>query len=122
MFNIKAMGAVAGLLQNKDKLVAAGQRVKATLDERPAVGESGGGAVKVTINGSLQVKKIELTPALAASMGTDQTSSNKAAKLIAEAVNDGLAKGKERMAEALRKEAKDLGLDDLPFDISKLLS
>ncbi len=119
MLNFKSMGAVAGLLQNKDKLIDAGKRVRQGLDDRPAEGQSGGGAVRVTVDGALRVRTVELSSALTA--GSDDASREQAHRLIADAVNDALDKAKLRMAESMRAEAKDLGLDDLPFDISKLL-
>lgn len=122
MLNFKSMGAIAGLLQNKDRLIEAAQRVRRGLDDNPPIGESGGGAVRVTINGSLKVQSVQLSPGLTAGLGADAASADQASALIAEAVNDGLDKAKARMADALQREAKDMGIDDLPFDLTKLLS
>ena len=119
MFDFKTMGALASLLQNKQKLVDAGQRIKQGLDDRPAVGEAGGGAVRISVDGSLKVRSVELSSALTAA--GDDTTREQAERLIAEAVNQAMDLAKQRMAEAMRAEARELGIDDLPFDVSKLL-
>lgn len=119
MLNFKSMGAVASLLQNKDKLLDAGKRIRQDLDDQPAQGEAGGGAVRVSVDGSLRVRTVELSNAITS--GGDDASRQQAERLVAQAVNEAMDKAKLRMAESMRAEAKDLGLDELPFDISKLL-
>src|SRR5690349_16160820 len=69
---LKAMGAVASLLKDKDKLREIGARIKQRAEETRAAGEGGGGAVRVTVNGQMRVLEVELTPALVAGMAADE--------------------------------------------------
>ena len=120
---LKAAGQLAGMLKDLPKLQGLVEDVRTRLASTRVEGSAGGGAVRAVAFCDIRIDTVTLDPSvfhgIAGGSAADQSYAN---RLIAEAVNDGLAKGKERMAEALRKEAKDLGLDDLPFDISKLLS
>lgn len=117
---LKAMGALAGLVQNKDRLRAAADRVRASLDRDPPIGQAGGGAVRAAIDGKLRVRRLTFDPALAAGLSGDGAAREEAERLIAEAVNDGLERAKTRLAGAVQAEAKALGIDELPFDLGKL--
>lgn len=117
---LKAMGALAGLVQNKDRLRAAAERVRASLDRDPPVGEAGGGAARAAIDGKLRVRQLTLDPALAAGLAGEGSAREQAERLIAEAVNDGLGKAQARLAAAVQAEAKALGIEELPFDLGKL--
>ncbi len=119
---LKAMGALAGLVQNKERLRAAADRVRASLDTDPPVGEAGSGAARATINGKLRVETLTLDPALAAGLAADAASRAHAEGLIRDAVNDGLEKAKQRLASAVEAEAKELGIDELPFNVGKLFT
>lgn len=85
---LRAMGAVAGLLKDREKLRAAGQRIKDTTAAARATGEAGGGAVRVVASGRLRIVSMELTPALVAGMAADDRTRELAGSLIADAVND----------------------------------
>ena len=63
--SLKSMGAVASLLQNKDKLEAVGTRVKQRVDELRVEGSSGQGAVRATVTGTMAMVGLHLEPALA---------------------------------------------------------
>ena len=69
--SLKSMGAVASLLQNKDKLEAVGTRVKQRVDELRVEGSSGQGAVRATVTGTMAMVGLHLEPALAAGMSAD---------------------------------------------------
>jgi nucleoid-associated protein EbfC len=118
--NLKAMGAVAGLLQNQDKLKGAMERVKRSLAEMRLSGESGGGAVRSVVSGDLRVVSVEIGPAVATGLSSD-SSRRMAEVLIAEAVNDGLRKAQAAARDAISAEAKALGLPDLPAGLGGLL-
>jgi nucleoid-associated protein EbfC len=118
----KAMSAMASLMQNKDKLKAAGQRIKEQSQEVRATGESGGGAVRVTVNGQMKVLSVELAPALISGMAADDQTRDLAGSLIAEAVNNASALAQAQVKSILEKEARELGLPDLPTDITGLLT
>lgn len=119
---MKAMGAIAGLLKNKDKLAEAAARVKRTLDDRPAMGEAGGGAVRVTVGSELKVTRVEITPAVVAGMTSGAAALQQIEELIADATNDALKRAQERIKEAIDREAKELGIEGLGDQIGGLLS
>lgn len=118
--NLKAMGAVAGLLKNQDKLKSAMERVRRTLADTRLTGESGGGAVRAIVTGDLRVLSIEVGPALATGLAAD-SSRRMAETLITEAVNDGLRKAQAEAGRVMSAEAKELGLPDLPGGLSGFL-
>jgi DNA-binding protein YbaB len=119
---LKSMSALAALMQNKDKLKAAGERIKSKSQEIRATGEGGGGAVRVTVSGQLKVLSVELQPALVAGMAADVRTRELAGNLIAEAVNNANQSAQAQMKALIDKEARELGLPDLPADISGLLT
>jgi hypothetical protein len=119
---MKAMGAIAGLLKNKEKLAEAAARVKRTLDDRPAMGEAGGGAVRVTVGSELKVTRVEIAPAVVAGMTSGAAALQQIEELIADATNDALKRAQERIKEAIDREAKELGIEGLGDQIGGLLS
>lgn len=118
---MKQMGAIAGLLKNKEKLAEAGARVKRTLDERPVTGEAGGGAVRVTVGGEMRVQRVEIAPAVAAGIGAGDEARRQIEGLIAEATNDAMRLAQLRLKEAIDREAQELGLDGLGDQLGGLL-
>lgn len=118
----KAMGAVAALLKDKDKLRAAGDRIKTAAAEIRGHGVGGGGAVRATVDGRMKVLSIELEPPLVAGMAADDKTRAQAGALIAEAVNDALAKAQAKMQEVINKEARDLGLPEMSGELRGLLT
>lgn len=119
---MKAMGAIAGLLKNKDQLAEAAARVKRTLDDRPAVGEAGGGAVRVTVGAEMKVGRVEIAPAVVAGMTSGAAALQQIEGLIADAANDALKRAQERVKEAIDREARELGIDGLGDHLAGLLS
>ena len=121
---MRAMSAVAGLLKNKDKIQAALERVKSSAHTLRAQGEAGGGAARATVDGTLRVLAVEISPALAAGMAADERTRELAASLIAQAVNDAMTTARTRLAELVESEARAAGIDlgDLPMlgDLRKL--
>jgi DNA-binding protein YbaB len=118
--NLKAMGAVAGLLKNQDKIKGAMERVKRTLAGTRVNGESGGGAVRAVVTGDLRVLSIQVDPALGAGLA-DASARSAAEALIVEAVNDGLRKAQAEAGRVMSAEARELGLPDLPGGLGGLL-
>ena len=109
----KAMGAIAGLMGKKGEIKAAIERVKEKSGRTTVTGSGGGGAVKAVVSGHLKVVSIELSPALAAGIATDERTRALAGNLIAEAVNDGLKQAQDMLKESIAAEAKALGLPDI---------
>lgn len=124
---MKAMGALAGLMKNKDKMEAAGKRVRDKMERTRCTGEAGGGAARAVVTGTMRVETVELSPALVAGLGGmagiggDAKTQEMAGMLIAEAVNSALRQAQERMREAVNVEAKELGMEGVVPDLSRLL-
>lgn len=108
----KAMGAVAGLMKDKDRLREVSERVRTRLEAVRAEGRAGGGAVRVEVSGVGVVLSVHIEPAMAVGFADDE-SRGAAELLIAEAVNDGIAKAKEAAQSIIEDEAEELGLGDM---------
>jgi DNA-binding protein YbaB len=119
---MKAMGAMAALLKDKERLRESAQRIKLRAAEVRAEGEAGGGAVRATVDGTMKVLRVEMQPALVAGMAADEKTRELAGSLIADAVNAAIQNAQEKMKGVMAQEAKDMGLPDLPGDIGSLLS
>lgn len=109
----KTMGAIAGLMGKKGEIKAAVERVKEKSARTTVTGSGGGGAVKAVVSGQLKVISIEISPALAAGIGTDERTRVLAGNLIVEAVNDGLRQAQDALKDQIGAEAKALGLPEL---------
>ena len=116
----KAMGAIAGLMKDTDRLKDAAERVKNQLESTEVTGEAGGGAVRVVVSGSACVLSVCVEPALAAGFG-DESSRAMAEGLIAEAVNDALARARVAGQKVVEREAEAMGLGDILPDLRGLL-
>lgn len=115
--NLKALGALAGIMQNKDKLRGVAEKFREKLARVSVVGTSGGGAVRVTVTGKLRVADVQLDPALIAGLQTGAGGRTMAQSLVREAVNDALDKAQAIIQEEADKQARELGLPGLPgFD------
>ncbi|HYE02370.1 MAG TPA: YbaB/EbfC family nucleoid-associated protein [Phycisphaerales bacterium] len=112
--NLKAMGALAGLMKNKDGLRAAGERVKRRLTEVRAAGQAGGGAVRVTTDGQMRVVEVVLDPALVRGLVGDPPGAAQAAELIRDAVNEALRQSQALAQREVAREAEALGLPEIP--------
>jgi DNA-binding protein YbaB len=119
---LKAMGAVASLLKDKEKLKAAGDRIKSAAAATRATGEGGAGAVRVTVDGKMRVITVELQPALVSGMAADDRTRELAGTLIAEACNNAMASAQAKMQVVIEKEADALGLPGLGGQLAGLLS
>jgi len=109
MFNqMKAMGAVAGLLKNKEKLKEKAEEVKLKLETTRVFGESGGGAVRVTCTCRLVIERIEIAPALASSGDTAQLE-----QLVEQGVNEALENAQEQAKSIIAQAAEEMGLGDI---------
>lgn len=119
--NLKAMQAVAGLMKNKEKLVEAGERIKAKTDALRVTGQAGGGACRATVTGRMAVVDLVLDPALLAGMSVDEKTRSLATGLIKDAVNDAMAKAQEQVKAMIAKEAEALGLPGVSDQLSGFL-
>ncbi len=119
--NLKAMQSIAGLLKNKDKLVEAGERIKAKSDALRVVGSAGGGACRATVTGRMEVVDLVLDPALLSGMAVDEKTRSLATNLIRDAVNDGLKQAQSQVKDMIAREAEALGLPGVSDQLSGLL-
>ncbi|MCA9292340.1 MAG: YbaB/EbfC family nucleoid-associated protein [Phycisphaerales bacterium] len=111
---MKAMGALAGLLRDKDKIQRMGDQFKAKLAQMRITGVAGGSQVRVTISGNMQVSEVFIDPD-AVAQGTDALQD-----LVREATNDALQRAQAVIAEETQKMSQELGLPAMP-GIEKLL-
>lgn len=119
--SLKAMGTLGALMKNKDKIAEAAKRVKDELARLRVEGVAGGGVVRAVASGEMKILSIDISPALGAGLGASDADRAMASALIAEAVNEALAKARDRAQEMIRREAQALGLPDIPADIGGLL-
>lgn len=106
----KAMGALAGLLKDKDRLRQMTEQFKEKMERTRVTGAAGGGAVRVTISGKLRVTDIEIQPAL----GSGDASRVELQNLLIEATNDALERVQELIQAEATRRAQELGLPDMP--------
>lgn len=111
--NLKSLGALAGLMQNKDKLREAAGRFRETLDRMRVTGEAGGGAVRVTVTGKLRVEEVFLDPALVAGLQAGEGGRAMAQALIRDACNAAMERAQALVHEQADKQARELGLPGL---------
>jgi nucleoid-associated protein EbfC len=116
----KMMGAVAGLLKNRDGIKAAGERIQARLDELRIEGESEGGLARAVVTGKMQVVSITVSETLASGLGSG-TDRSLAEVLIAEAVNDALRQAQVAVTAAIDEEGESLGLPGLGEQLGQIL-
>lgn len=108
---MKMLGALSGILKNRDKLAGAGDRIKAKLAAVKVTGQSTGGGVKAIVSGALVVQKIELSPQVVQQINAGGVTRDGATQLICEAVNDAIAAAQVEIKKAVDEEAKTLGLE-----------
>ncbi|MCC6285906.1 MAG: YbaB/EbfC family nucleoid-associated protein [Phycisphaerales bacterium] len=117
---LKAMTAMAGLLKNQDQIKGAIERVAQRLAQARVTGEAGGGAVRVTMSGKMDVVDVALAPALAAGLG-DEPTRQRAEFMIAEAMTLAQTRARHLAREVINREAGALGLPALPDDLGGVL-
>jgi DNA-binding protein YbaB len=113
--SLKAAGALASLMKNKEGLKQAGERIKQRLSELRAGGGSGGGAVRATMSGDMKLIDIHLDPPVCMALASnDQKSREQVQQLIVEAVNNASDIAKAMAQREMAKEAEGLGLGGMP--------
>lgn len=110
----KAMGAIAALMKDKDRLRETIEEFKAKTASISVTGSAGGGAVRVTVSGTLRVTDVHLDPALVAGLQHGEGGRTMAQALIRDAVNDALHQAQALVHEEADRRARDLGLPGLP--------
>ncbi len=108
----KAMGAVAGLMKNKERLQEAGEELKERLAAIRAEGEAGGGAVRTVASGDFKI--VDVTVSAAAMAASDESSVAMLESLIAEAANEALYRARALAQAEVAQMANELGLPGMP--------
>ncbi|MEO1128494.1 MAG: YbaB/EbfC family nucleoid-associated protein [Planctomycetota bacterium] len=113
--NMKAMGAIAGLLRNKERLREIGEEFQQRIERVSVIGSAGSGAVRVTMNGKLRVEEVQLDPSLIAGLGAGGEGGREMAEsLLAEAYNAAQVQAQAMIREEARRLAEEYDLPDLP--------
>jgi nucleoid-associated protein EbfC len=88
-------GGLGNILKQAQKMQEDLQRAQERLAQEEVTGESGGGLVKVTMNGRHEVKRVVIDPSL---LGDDR---DMLEDLVAAAVNAGVARVAERTQDSM---------------------
>jgi len=99
---------LSSLLQQAQALQEKLKQAQDDLAQRTVEGDSGGGMVRVTIDGSLQVRRIEIEPSLITA--NDRTMLE---DLVAAAINGAIRRAQEMVAQEMGK-LSPLGAMKLP--------
>ncbi|HEV2169810.1 MAG TPA: YbaB/EbfC family nucleoid-associated protein [Candidatus Binatus sp.] len=89
---------LSALMQQAQALQSKMQEMQQELAAKTVEAQSGGGMVRVVVDGSMRVRKIEIDPAIVASNDKPMLED-----LILVAVNDGLARAQQVLAEEMGK-------------------
>ena len=118
---MKTMGALAGLLKNKERLKQISDEFRETIEKLRVTGVAGGSAVRVTVNGRFHVIEVYISPvAVTGAAAEGDAGKAQLEALILEATNDAVTRAQALVGEEARAMAKDLGVEDLP-GVDKLL-
>ena len=99
---------LASIMKNAGAIRERVEKFKADMESRTIEGESGGGAVRITLNGRARCLRVHIDqPLMAGLAGDDKTMVE---ELIAAAFNDASEKLQRLVQEELRKAAGDLEL------------
>lgn len=105
-------GAIGNLMKQAQKMQADLQKAQEQLAREETIGESGGGLVKVTMNGKHEVRRVEIDDSL---VGDDKEMLE---DLVAAAINDAVNRIAEKTQQSLSGLTSGLGLPPgmkLPF-------
>lgn len=108
---MKAMGQMAALLRDKDRLRELGDSFRRRLDGMSVTGSAGGGVCRVTVSGQMRITQVALDDGLANGIAHDKGMGE---RLIEEATNDALDRMQRLVAEQAQLFAREHGLPDLP--------
>jgi len=89
---------LSALLQQAQALQEKLKQAQESLASRTVDGDSGGGMVRVTVDGAMQVRRIEIEPSLLAANDKAMLED-----LIAAAINNGLRRAQEMVAQEMGK-------------------
>ncbi|MEM1330762.1 MAG: YbaB/EbfC family nucleoid-associated protein [Planctomycetota bacterium] len=113
MFDLKSMGAIASLMKDREKLKAAGEKLKVRIEALEVDGAAGGGVCRARVSGTMKVISVRLDDALATGLGANADAREMGERLIAEAINDALVRAQQEVRAMVEAEMRELGLDGL---------
>jgi len=122
--SLKGMAGMAGILKDLPKIKARMEQVKGDLARITVDAETGGGAVRATVNGNLRVVGLRIDQPLIAGLvdSSNPDDRSMAEDLILGAINAALEKARGRAAEELAAAAQELNLPIPPGGLGGLLS
>ena len=92
---------LSSLMKNAGQIREKAEQIKAELERKTVEGESGGGAVRVIMNGKMRVLRIDLDQPMMAGLGGDDKVMVE--ELITAAVNNAVDKVQDMIAEQMRE-------------------
>lgn len=98
MVNIGGMGNIGNMMKQAQKMQERLAKMQGELAERTVEASSGGGMVTVVVNGSQELVSIKIDPEVINAQEADMLED-----LVVAAVNEGLRKVREMMAEEMSK-------------------
>ncbi len=112
---LKAMKALGSLMGNREELKAKFEQMQAELARKTVEADAGAGAVRVTVNGKLEVVRVALDPAMIATLTGPAAEENRAIieELIVSATNEAMRRGQELAREEMTNLAGGLNLPGL---------
>ncbi len=113
---LKNLKALSGLMGNLPQIKHRMEQMQAELARKTVEAESGAGAVRVTVNGKLEVLSVQLDPAMIATFIGDANQAEDrqmVEELIASAVNEALQRAQELVKQEMSKAAGGLNLPGL---------
>jgi DNA-binding YbaB/EbfC family protein len=89
---------LSALMQQAQALQARMKQMQESAASKTVEAQSGGGMVKVVVDGSMRVRKIEIDPAIVAANDKAMLED-----LIVVAINDGMARAQKMLADEMSK-------------------
>lgn len=99
----KQIKDLVGQLGNPQEMREKFQQIQAELAEKTVDAEAGAGAVRVTVNGQLQVQRVELDPSMIGALAGQGADADRelVAELIASATNAALEKAQQMVRDEM---------------------
>jgi DNA-binding YbaB/EbfC family protein len=110
----KALGALAGMLKDRDKLRGIADQFRERLEKISVTGTAGGGAIRVTVTGQLRVTDITIDQTVFSGGASGAAGKAGVQRLIQEATNDALARVQALIKQEADKQAQEMGLPNIP--------
>lgn len=122
--SLKSMAGMAGLMKDLPRIKARMQQVKKDLEEVSIDAESGGGAVRATVNGQLRLTGLRIDQSMMAGLvGAGKNADRAIAEdLILSAVNAAMGKARARAAEEINSAAREFNLPIPAGGLTDLIS